>query len=133
MDLDKTFGTDSNLEENGIWVQLDKSSKIKVARMGNKKSQEMATKLQRSAKLVNKYSLENIGEDDLVNIIAETVLLDWEGVKLKGQDLPYSKANAKKMLQEYKDFKSLVIELATEMETFRKVEIEEGKENLKKS
>jgi hypothetical protein len=133
MDLDKTFGTDSNLEEDGVWVALDKTSKVKIARMGNKKSQEMATKLQRTSKLANKYSLSEVGDDDLVNIISMTILLDWEGIKHKGVELPYSQLNAKKMLLEYKDFRSLIVELSTEMETFRKVEIEQGKDNLKKS
>lgn len=133
MDLDKTFGTDANLEETGVWIELDKTSSIKIARMGNKRSKEMATRLNKSAKIANKYSLNDVGEDDLTDIIAHTVIIDWKGIKLKGQELPFSVENAKKVLKEYKDFRGLILELSTEMETFRKIEIEEGKENLKKS
>ncbi|RTL04403.1 hypothetical protein EKK58_10545 [Candidatus Dependentiae bacterium] len=133
MDLDKTFGTDANLEETGVWIELDKTSSIKIARMGNKRSKEMATRLNKSAKIANKYSLSDVGEDDLTDIIAHTVIIDWKGIKLKGQELPFSVENAKKVLKEYKDFRGLILELSTEMETFRKIEIEEGKENLKKS
>jgi hypothetical protein len=133
MDLNKVFGTDKNLEEEGVWVDLGDESKIKIARMGNIKSRERATKLQKSAKLANKYSIDNFNEEDLADILAYSVIKDWKGIKDNGEDLPYSFENAKAMILKYRDFRDMVVELSTEMETFRKVDIEEGKKNIKKS
>ena len=133
MDLDKTFGTDKSLEEDGVWIDLGDDSQIKIARLGNKKSQEISSKIQKNAQMASKYSLTDLADNDLNYVLATAIIIDWKNIKVKGKILEYSSENAKKMLEDYKDFRSLVIELASEMETFRRVEVEEGKENLKKS
>lgn len=133
MDLSKVFKTDKQLEENGVWIAVDTDSAIKVARLGNTKSKELGSKLQNNLKLANKFNSVHVAEDTLITLISETVLLDWKGIKYEGEELPYSKENAKKVLTEFKDFRELVIQLSTEMETFKNISVEEDKDTLKKS
>lgn len=132
MDLDKLFATDTNLEEEGVWVDIGDNAKIKIARLGNSKSKELFKAINRQQKIKKKY-LEDTPEEEVIPVLAKAILLDWDGIKIKGEVLPYSYANAVKALTEYKDFRNLVLELSMEAETFRKQEIEDNKEELGKS
>jgi len=132
MDLDKVFSTDVSLEEEGVWITLDEASAIKIARLNNKAFKQLATKIGKQSKIIAKHT-DDIPEETLIQLIAKTILLDWKGIKVKGKEVVYSVENAIKFMTEYKDFRDLVIELANEKETFRRVEIEENKEKLKKS
>ncbi len=130
MDLQKMFGTDKKLEEQGVWVEIDEKSKIKVARLGNLKFREFSRKLQNNAKIATKYKIDDFNQNDLVKLLANTILLDWEGIELNGEVLPYSIENAIKILTEFKDFTNLVVELANQMETFKNEDIDGAKKNL---
>jgi hypothetical protein len=132
MDLDKVFSTDVSLEEEGVWITLDEASAIKIARLNNKAFKQLAAKIGKQSKIIAKHT-DDIPEETLIHLIAKTILLDWKGIKVKGKEVVYSVENAIKFMTEYKDFRDLVIELANEKETFRRAEIEENKEKLKKS
>lgn len=132
-DLDKAFATDESLEENGVWVTMDEKSAIKVARINNKNFKAEAAKLKNGGAAVAAKYTKEIPDDVLIQLIAKTILLDWRGIALKGEELPYSRENAVMVMTQYKDFMTLVVELANERETFRQAEIEEGKKTLKKS
>jgi len=133
MDLGKVFGTDKDLEENGVWVDIGDGAKIKVARISNSRAAKAMQKLQESNKVAEKFNSSAINDEAVIKIISETVLLDWEGMTEDGENVQYSNENAFKMLSKYNDFFTVVTELSGKMETFRKQDIEEDKENIKKS
>jgi len=133
MDLGKVFGTDKDFEENGVWVDIGDGAKIKVARISNSRAAKAMQKLQESNKVAEKFNSSAINDEAVIKIISETVLLDWEGMTEDGENVQYSNENAFKMLSKYNDFFTVVTELSGKMETFRKQDIEEDKENIKKS
>lgn len=110
MDIFKSFATNTDAEVAGVWKDISADAKIKVARAGNRPYSRSLTKQ------IEKYRAALDTKDDvaddtsdmiMVDLLAEHILLDWEGISYKGEALPYSKDNAK-MLLRVKDFRKLV-------------------------
>jgi hypothetical protein len=122
------FKTDKTLEVEGVWVKLDESSAIKVARMNNPKMQAFVRKRSRITR--RGAGAPDIPDDVIIEGMSQFVLIDWEGMQDDtGTDLPYSNAAAYRVLKEISDFRSLVIDLSQNMETFRAEAIEEDTGN----
>ncbi|MFZ8393380.1 hypothetical protein ACO1MB_14085, partial [Staphylococcus aureus] len=64
--------------------------------------------------------------------LAKTVLLDWQNLKLNGQEVPYSEAQALQILNDPKlaDFRDQVVDLASDAELFREEHLEQAEKNL---
>lgn len=110
MDIFKSFATNTDAEVAGVWKDISADAKIKVARAGNRPYSRSLTKQ------IEKYRAALDTKDDvaddtsdmiMVDLLAEHILLDWEGISYKGEVLPYTKDNAK-MLLRVKDFRKLV-------------------------
>lgn len=127
MDLKKDFSTNKDLEEQGAWVDIGDGGKLKIARAGNKKAiahLRLVSKPHLAQITYGKLS-DEVSTQLAVEVIAEAILLDWEGITDGGKPLPYSKENAIRMLLEYPDFRDLVSKIADERKTFQK-EIDEA-------
>lgn len=121
MDIFDSFATDATKETEGVWVDISVDASIKVARAGTRSySRDLQKQLER-------YELALASKDDLaddtsdmilVNLVAEHVLLDWKGIKFKGEALPYSKDNAKTVLK-LKDFRRLVMKHSEDITNFK--------------
>lgn len=131
MDLNQVFGTDKTLEEEGVWIDMSDTSSIKIARLNNPAFKQQASKLSKKNKIVDNFS--NVRDESLIKLVSETILLDWKEIKDDGKTIPYSKENAFNLLKKYNDFVDYVVEQANDIENFRKKEIEEDKDILKKS
>lgn len=138
MNLYDVYETDTALETEGVWVALTKDIQVKVAALPNPNFVDYLTKLQKPYKgQIRKNSLDKEIEEDLyVKAVAKTVLIDWKGIKDKeNKDIPYSYENAYKLLSDksLKRFKSDIILLSTEAETFKAEEKEEAVKNSETS
>jgi hypothetical protein len=123
-----TAFADPNLEETGAWADYREGSKIKVARIGNMKFQRALASQSRK----NKANTDPERETKILcEAIAETVLLDWDGFTRNGAALPYSKDEAASLLFASMDFRNEVVEIATDMETFRNKRVGESSKNSK--
>lgn len=130
MDLFNSFATNLDAEEKGIATQIPGAgdTEFVVARAGNKAYSKM---LQRQVKL-NRAVLDSKGDlatrksdEILIDVVASTILLNWNGeITYKGKNYPYSK-DAAKMLLAHKEFMSAVMKVAEDMETFKTVKDEE--------
>ena len=132
MDLFKTFKTDKAKEQDGAWFPLDEHSKLLIARLNNPRYQAAIQKKANRYKVAAKVKAipEDVWEDLMNEVIAETILLDWTGITDKGEPLSYSVDNAKRMLSEYPDFRNtIVLATAGEMDNFK----EELDENTEKN
>jgi len=122
MDLAKTFKTDTAKEQEGTWVPLDDgTAKLKIARMNNPRYREaQQRKLQRYKMAArSKVVPDDVWEGILNELIAETILVDWEGITNDGKPYPYSVENAKQSLTELKDFREMVLGFADDMANFK--------------
>lgn len=121
-----TFATDLDLEENGVWVDIGDGGQLKVARMGNPRYQEAVRRISKPHKtqIRNKTITEDLSDELLLKSMAETILLDWKGIEDdKGKAIKYSVETAFKLMRDLRDFRNLVVELATEQAAFRRDEL----------
>lgn len=128
MDVFTSFATDQALENKGKWFTLAKDAQVLVARSGNDRYSEKLRAHMELSPLegLNSKQQEEIGSEILVDVLAETVLLDWKGLAYQGKEVPYSKDMAKTFLR-IKDFRKKINMLSENFEAFRvKAEAEQG-------
>lgn len=127
LDIFAQFATDETLEENGTWFDIGGGARILVARSGNRKYGKLLTKeVERARKVLdlNDEVADKKSEEIMIAVIAETILLGWEGVTFKGKELEYNVENAKQLLA-IKDFRKLVAQYADDTSAFKFKETEE--------
>ncbi|MDH3377783.1 MAG: hypothetical protein OEQ39_12615 [Gammaproteobacteria bacterium] len=120
-----TFATDLDLEEKGVWVDIGDGGKLLIARLGNPRYQEAVRRLSKPHKtqIRNKTISEDLSDELLLKAMAESILLDWKGLEDdKGKVIKYSTETAFQLLRDLRDFRNLVVELATEQAAFRREE-----------
>jgi hypothetical protein len=106
--LFKTFETDKNLEKEGVWFEISPGVRFNCARMGpmNKTyKRALSKKMKPHQRQYQQGTLdEELGENLLMDVFIETVLLGWEGVtdrEGKAIDLDFN--NAKWLFAELPD------------------------------
>jgi len=127
MDIFNTYATDEVAEVEGRWFPLDKKTKVLVARTGNPNYLKAIRQRMKDAQIDTEDSSEEnekLVSDLIVETMAETILLGWKGVALKGEELTYSKANAIRALS-IKGFRTRISGIADKLESFRIKEEEE--------
>lgn len=120
MDVFKLYATDEAKEKTGVWKGLGGKSKILIARSGNRDYARLFSKLveQSTDALSTKDDAADAEADKIViEVIAKTILLGWEGMEYDGAPIEYSFENAKKLLA-LKDFRKLVMKHADDIENF---------------
>jgi hypothetical protein len=131
MDIRKVFGTDKKSEIEGTWIDIGKGVRIKVARIGNPENSKLAQKLWRPYRAAHRANSlpDEVADELMIEAIARTILVGWEGVEADGKPLPYSYENAKALLSEVPDFRQLVWGFANEAATFRREQEEAEQKN----
>jgi len=135
MDLKKEFGTDKEKEIDGKWFPISDSAKLLIARIGNPNYAKVFRRLTRPYKRAIRTDRlpEEKSDEILIQTMAETILLGWEGLEEDGVPVTYSTTEAVRMLTEYKDFRDMVSEIASEMEAFKVEDDEEAEGNSEAS
>ena len=121
MDVFSTYATDEVAEVEGRWFPLDKKTKVLVARTGNPNYLKAIRQRMKDAQIdTEDQSDENekLVSDLVVETMAETILLGWTNLTMKGEDLPYSKANAIKVLS-VKGFRTRISSIADKLDSFK--------------
>ena len=135
MDLKKEFGTNKKLETEGVWEDFGNGCKVLIARQGNenyKKAFRKLSKPYQNAIRRNNLS-DEIAERILIEVMAETIVLDWSGMEEDGKDIKYSKEECFRILKSYPDFKNEVSFRSESMELFKQEMDAETEKNSKKS
>lgn len=136
MDLSK-FKADRTAEDEGVWVALDgddSGARVKLARIGNRRYREaMQRRMKPFRRALRAGTLEEAtAERVTAEVLAETVLLDWQDLALDGAALAYSPDRARELLLDpaLRDFRDLIVEMATDIELYRQQDQEEAEKNL---
>jgi hypothetical protein len=127
MDIFAQYATDPKLEQEGKPFPWGGGLTLILARAGNIKYNRLITSLYEA----HKHTLDlkdtpeqieaGINRTRLImaEVLAKSVLLGWEGeMTVKGEPLPYSVANAQKLL-EIKDFQDAVASKAGDFKNYR--------------
>jgi len=136
MDLGR-FTTDTKLEEDGVWIDLDETSKIKIARMGNKTYRKVFKKYATAHKIaIRNNTLPDEKQTEIMcRALSEAVWLDSEGLTLRKVPFEHTVENAFDVLMDktLKDFREFIVESASDMDNYRAQVEEEGLKNLESS
>jgi hypothetical protein len=119
MDIGEAF-TNPEVEREGVWTEYRDGSKIKIARIGNpnfNRIHEAKLKPHRRKQRDGTLSSE-LETKILCEVIAETILLDWEGFNQDGKEFKFTKKAAYDLLHKHIDFRNEIVELAAAEATF---------------
>ena len=121
MDFKKTFGYNKEKATEGIWIDIGQDASIKVAKLGTNQYQLALMRHTRKyqAQLRNNAIDPDIAAEITANTLADAILLDWKGFEENGKRLPYSRANAFRLLKDSPDFRSDVERYANDRELFQ--------------
>lgn len=113
------YKSDEKLETEGVWFDIEEGARVLVAFAGNtnynKLNQKLVTPYQGFRRLP-----EDKADEILVKLLSETILLGWENILDEdNKPIPYSKENAKKLLQESRWLRDRVSACATQEQRFR--------------
>jgi hypothetical protein len=126
------FRADSPAAVEGVWYDLGDGARVRVARWNNprflKARQKSAT---RGGMLTRQRPDFEEAEALLIDVVAETILLDWQGfVEDDGETaIPYSIERAKQALIECRDFYDQIISLSQSAELFASEQLEDAGKN----
>ena len=131
MDIKELFGTNEQLESEGVWFELGSGARIRLARQGNPKWNEFRRLKLRTYRngFRGGVMTDETAEEIMLDLLAETIILDWEGLTSGGQELKYSKSCARDLLVDLRDFRDFVARASSEMESFRDTEIKGDTKN----
>lgn len=123
------FGTDKELEKDGIVLNYGKGGKIKIARAGGANSRfakALETKMRPYRRQFEAGTMdETVANDLLLEAFAETVVLGWEGVQdREGNELAFTRENVTKLFKDLPDLFTDVREQAMKFANFRVTQVE---------
>lgn len=139
LSIEKKFATDLEASKDGVWHRIDEETQIKVAKARNENFKKRAFELfnENKIELFSKTGkFTDLDERKLMSqLIAETILLDWRGVKDQdGKEVKYTPEIGAQVLAnpEMGDFLELVQTCAENEEAYRKAVLEKVEEQAKK-
>lgn len=134
------YGTDPSLEEEGVKVDFGDGLKIQVRRLNSKHSRETRRKLEKpyTAQFRNRDMPDSLQEQLLNKQIAESIVVNWEGVPdpdKPDKELQCTPENVLKMVSDprFKDFRDDILTAALERTTFEKTAREDAAKNSQSS
>lgn len=139
MNLFKQFGTNKNLEKEGVFLDYGlnengKPIRFKIARAGGsniafQKALEAKLRPHRRALQADMMD-EALAERIMREVYAVTIVLCWEGVTdADGKELPFSKANVVKLFEMIPDFFREIQEQSHKISTYQNEELEADVKN----
>jgi hypothetical protein len=136
--------TDEKAEIEGIWMDYDGGSRVKLARFNNEKAQRMRMEWYQENKALLE-ALADKGEEgeqqreDLfkageAKIMSEAVLLDWDGFEdLEGKKVKHTQKTAEQYLLLSKDFRKDMSMMSGNRDKYLLKNLQEDVEAAKKS
>lgn len=121
------------VDDGGVWVPYAGDVEFLIARANNAKFRRRISYFyEKHRRLLDGKgeAAEAKSNEIMATVMAETILLGWKGkVKMQGQVVEYSQANAAKLLA-VPLFREWVSKMANDEHAYKVVKEEEDKENL---
>ena len=123
------FIPDTQSVEDGVWVDLDEDTKVKVEYMSPDAYQNELIKRQR--RIRNPNLLER-GDylRGIENDLLRAHIMDWSGMKKGGKDFPFSMENLDFVIKVVPDIRSALLRIVQDVSNFTAKQREEGEKNL---
>lgn len=122
--LDSAFRTNTSLETDGVWFEIQDGVKFKCRRFGGMNSQKVKAVSSKYFKpFLKQIELGTLSEEKsreiTVRAFVESCLVDWTGVQVDGVDQPFSVENAYKLLVELPALAETLIKYSSEMNPYK--------------
>ena len=115
MDLSKEFGTDPDKTDRGVWHAI-RGGQFLLRRINNPEWRKRVFKQARQSR-GRRRSEE---QDDLtIDLLVNTVILDWKEIEERGEPLPFSKIECKNILIKFPDLMDEIVERASDIEAYQ--------------
>ena len=128
MDLN-SLQLDLEKEKDGVWIDIDTSTRLCIARMYNPKFNKLFERLAAPYKnAVKRGLLSDDKANELMNkAVSKTILIGWEGLTSNGTPLKYSADAAFDILSDkrYATFRQMILDIAEDEVVYRAEEIDE--------
>ena len=116
----KDFKTDKDKEKDGVWEDLGDGCSVLVARYGN---QAMINAYRKYPRVLRQRLESGQVDDDkssniLSKVMADTILLNWKGLKEDGKEVIYSKEECIRILADYPDVRNMIFEISNEAQLY---------------
>ena len=135
--LYQQYQTDPTAEAEGVWVRdLAPGFHVKIARLNNPKHKAVSLRLARPFRAqIDRDTLSEEKADELVvQALAETIVMDWEGgTDEAGAALEPTLANKVKLLTDLPDLRADIVQAAKTQDLYRAESIEAAVKNSKGS
>lgn len=122
--LDKYFKTDSKLETEGVWFDLDDNVGFLVRRFGGNNSPSVKAAMQKHykpyARQIEAGTLDQKKDLEIgVKVFVNACMLDWKGVEIDGKEVPFSKEAAVDLLIKLPDLSKALIDYAQSLDSYK--------------
>lgn len=128
MDLKKTR-VNTELEQTGVWHDLDGETEVLVARYGNPRhrARQFTDTMNARRRKLGVNDVNTIGVKILAEQVNDTLLMGWRNMKNDGEDYAYTPERALELLSdpEQHDFMERIIALSQDQAKYLKQNIED--------
>ncbi len=128
--LQELYATDQSKEAEGFWHPITDTISILMARAGgmnSRFSKALEKKIRPHRRKIENEDMDTtLANSIMLEVFAETVILDWKGVNDdKGKPLPCTKENVLNILVELPDLFAELRDAAGKQANFRATTVEE--------
>lgn len=126
------FATDPNKELTGVWLPMGGGIEVLVARLGNPEFNAFVTRTGKAlGPGVRSGNVDPKDAEDLTKrAVAKHVLLGWKNLEDDDdQPIPFSSEKALEIFNEFPEFFRSVMNLASDVDNFRRDVVEAAKGN----
>jgi hypothetical protein len=130
MDLEKTFGTDESLVEKGVFVNVG-DAEVRIRKWENEDFNRLFRKKMQPYRGQSQNGTlgDGVAEEIMDEVIAETIIVDWENVTRGGDEVECNTENVLEALEDYPEFREEIINQAQTISNFQKNQLEEDEKN----
>lgn len=130
MDI-SNFDVSDSLSIEGQWVPIGRNARLKIARMNNERYRKyIKTKTKPYQSAIRAGTVDDeLMIEIVVQAMARTILLDWEGLTENKAPIPYTVEKAEELLRNKEPFRELVASLANDQQLFQEEEVADGEKN----
>lgn len=130
MDLEQTYGVDEDLVEKGVEVNVG-DAVVRIRKWENEDFNRLfRKKMQPYRNQSRNGTLEDSVVEGIINeIIAETIIVDWDGVTRGGEEVDCEKDTIIEALEDFPAFREEIISQAQTISNFQNDQLDEDEKN----
>lgn len=122
--LDSLFKTNSDLERDGIWLNIGNGVRFRIRRFGGSNSQRLKQAMAKFHKPVARLvELDKLSAEENIELMAKTFadacLVDWEGVEIGGTPALCTFENAVKLFTTLPELFDIIFKESQKFDSFK--------------